>query len=217
VGETDGRGGAYLMYAQHCMFRYTLRWPLTKVRQEEGGRPSLCSYSPAKGGCPKTGTMVVGGFHYCENHAPAVEIERRPAVVCANPKDAVGSSKAPMSCVSAAVLGELGLAMLEGSLKYGRHNYRTAPIRASVYFDAVSRHMRSWWDEGEDLDPDSKLSHIAKAIATLVVLRDSMITGKWDDDRPPPVPAGFFAGLDTSAAELVARYPAPKDPVRAKR
>lgn len=136
-------------------------------------------------------------------------------ITTANPKDAVGSSKAPMSTVSAAVTAELGLAMLEGGLKYGRHNYREAPIRASVYFDALHRHMRSWWDEGEDLDPDSGLSHITKAIATLVVLRDSMITGQWDDDRPPPVPKGFFAECDAKAAALVAKYPNPKSPVRA--
>jgi hypothetical protein len=139
----------------------------------------------------------------------------RAPIVTANPKDAVGSSKAPMSTVSQAVLAEVGVAMLEGALKYGRHNYRKAPIRASVYFDAVSRHMRSWFDAGEDIDPDSQLSHITKAIATLAVLRDSMITGQWDDDRPPPVPAGFFADCDKRAAELVAKYPKPKSPVRA--
>lgn len=136
-------------------------------------------------------------------------------VTTANPKDVVGSSKAPLACASAAVTAEVGVAMLEGSLKYGRHNYREAPIRASVYFDAVSRHMRSWWEEGQDLDPDSNMHHITKAIATLYVLRDSMITGQWDDDRPPPVPAGFFAELDAKAAALVAKYPAPKRPVRA--
>ncbi len=136
-------------------------------------------------------------------------------VLLGNPKDAVGSSKAGLSCVSSAALAEAGLGMLEGALKYGRHNYRKAPIRASVYFDAVVRHMRSWWEEGEDIDPDSALSHVTKAICTLLVLRDGMITGQWDDDRPPPVPAGFFAELDAKAAALVAKYPEPKRPVRA--
>ncbi len=136
-------------------------------------------------------------------------------ILTANPKDQVGSSKAPMSTVSSAATAEAGVAMLEGALKYGRHNYRKAPIRASVYFDATARHMRSWWEEGQDIDPDSGLHHITKAIATLLVLRDSMITGQWDDDRPPPVPAGFFAELDKQAAALVAKYPQPKSPVRA--
>jgi len=120
-----------------------------------------------------------------------------------------------MSTVSAAVTGELGVAMLEGALKYGRHNYRQAPIRASVYFDAVHRHLRSWWDEGQDIDPASGMNHVTKAIATLCVLRDSMITGQWDDDRPPSLPEGFFDRLDAAAAELVAKYPEPKRAVRA--
>jgi hypothetical protein len=134
-----------------------------------------------------------------------------------NPKQQAGAVKAPMSCVSEAVQAELGIAMLEGSLKYGRHNYRTgAPILASVYYDAVRRHMRSFWDAGEDIDPASGVSHITKAIATLVVMRDAMIMGIYEDDRPPPVPAGFFEELDARAAELHAKYPAPKPPVRAR-
>ena len=58
-----------------------------------------------------------------------------------NPKDAVGIKKAPMSTVSAAVIAELGLAMMEGARKYGRHNYRVSGIRMSVYYDAALRHL----------------------------------------------------------------------------
>jgi hypothetical protein len=61
-----------------------------------------------------------------------------------NPKDACGIKKAPLSTVSGPVLMELGVSMLEGSLKYGRHNYRVAGVRASVYYDALQRHMVSW-------------------------------------------------------------------------
>jgi hypothetical protein len=123
-----------------------------------------------------------------------------------NPKDAVGTGKAPISTVSAPVIAEVGLAMLEGARKYGRHNYRVAGVRASVYFDAVNRHLGSFW-EGEDVDPDSGLSHITKAIASLVVLRDSMIQGNWIDDRPPPSPSGWLAELNKKAAAIVAKYP----------
>lgn len=197
-----------------------------------GGSRRQCS-GGGQEGCKLAGLEKVRGMHYCPAHAlealaamPMPTAEKAPsspvaapapAITTANPKDVVGSSKAPMACVSAAVTAELGLAMLEGALKYGRHNYRQAPIRASVYFDALARHMRSWWDEGEDIDPDSGLSHITKAIATLTVLRDSMITGQWDDDRPPPVPPGFFRELDAKAAALVAKYPEPRAVVRAKR
>ena len=126
-----------------------------------------------------------------------------------NPKDVVGSRKAPMSTVSAAVLAELGVAMLEGAAKYGRHNYRAVGIRASVYYDGTMRHLMAWW-EGEDLDPDSNLSHITKAIASLVVLRDAMLQGKMTDDRPPRSPL-FYERLNALAAAIVDKH-ADKNP-----
>jgi dATP/dGTP diphosphohydrolase, N-terminal len=78
---------------------------------------------------------------------------------------------------------EIAVGMTEGAMKYGRHNYRAVNIRASVYYDAVFRHMMAWF-EGEDIDEPSQLSHITKAICTLVVLRDSMMQNKLCDDRP---------------------------------
>ena len=128
-----------------------------------------------------------------------------------NPKDAVGVRKAPVSTVPGTVIAELGLAMLEGARKYGRHNYRIAGVRASVYRDAVWRHMNKWW-EGEDIDPDSGLSHITKAIASLTVLRDAMILENWVDDRPPTVDSKFWETLDKKAADIIEKYPDAKEP-----
>lgn len=134
-----------------------------------------------------------------------------------NPKDIVGIRKAPMSTVSAAVLAEVGVAMLEGASKYGRHNYRAVGVRSSVYYDGTMRHLMAWW-EGEDEDPDTceldehgrpipgtGLSHITKAITSLVVLRDAMIQGKCTDDRAPSS-KDFFAELNKKAASIVERY-----------
>jgi hypothetical protein len=64
------------------------------------------------------------------------------------------------------------------------------------------RHLTSWW-EGENVDPDSGLSHVTKAIATLTVLRDAMLTGKYSDDRPPALPAGWLVGLNEKAGEII--------------
>lgn len=121
-----------------------------------------------------------------------------------NPKDSVGIAKAPMSTVSAPVMAEVGVAMLEGALKYGRHNYRAVGVRASVYYDATMRHLMDWW-EGQDIDPDSGMSHITKAITSLVVLRDSMIQGNWSDDRPP-ASSEFYAALNKQVEALQAKY-----------
>jgi hypothetical protein len=128
-----------------------------------------------------------------------------------NPKEAVGTAKPPASTVPATVIAELGVAMMEGGRKYGRHNYRDSGVRASTYYDACFRHMSKWW-EGEDIDPDSGLSHVVKAMATLLVLRDSMIQGMLNDDRPPKAPAGFFTRLEDACKAVIAKYPDCKEP-----
>lgn len=126
-----------------------------------------------------------------------------------NPKDAVGTAKVPMfSVLPMRVLGGLALALLEGARKYGRHNYRLSGVRASVYVDALGRHIAAWW-EGEDIDPESGLSHIDKAIATLVVLRDSMYQKNWVDDRPPKA-EGWVSEANDRAKEIIARHPVAK-------
>jgi hypothetical protein len=132
-----------------------------------------------------------------------------------NPKDAIGIEKTPFSTISMPVMAELGVALLEGALKYGRHNYRAIGVRASVYVDATMRHISSYW-EGEDIDPDSGIHHITKAIASLTVLRDAMIRGKVHDDRPTGT-KGFFTALNLKVKELLKRYPEPKAPFLADR
>jgi hypothetical protein len=121
-----------------------------------------------------------------------------------NPKDAIGIRKAPLSVVPMGVVAELGVAMLEGASKYGRHNYRGVGVRASVYFDATMRHLIDWW-EGADLDPDSGMSHITKAIASLTVLRDSQMQDKCEDDRPPRSKP-FYPALNTAAGQMLDRH-----------
>lgn len=123
-----------------------------------------------------------------------------------NPKDAVATKKLSVSTVSMPVLAEVSIGMLEGARKYGRHNYRVAGVRASVYYDATQRHLMQWW-EGEDIDPDSGLSHITKAITSLVVLRDAMIQNKWTDDRPPVSASGWLRDLQPKIDEIFERIP----------
>lgn len=123
-----------------------------------------------------------------------------------NPKDSIGVSKSPLSKIPMQVVYEAGLGMLEGACKYGAFNYRAAGVRASVYYDALQRHMNAWW-EGEDIDPDSGLSHVTKAITTLMVLRDAMLNDKLNDDRPPSVKnPNWLNDYNKKAAEIVDKY-----------
>ncbi len=99
-----------------------------------------------------------------------------------NPKDAIGSDKVPMHLwpKTASVLG--ALALLDGALKYGRSNWRAVGIRASIYYDAIDRHMSAWF-EGEDIDPDSGLPHMAHVLAGAAIIVDAMAAGHFRDDR----------------------------------
>lgn len=111
-----------------------------------------------------------------------------------NPKDRHGIAKPPMSCVPCPVLLEVGAVMRYGADKYGRHNWRDHKVIASVYYDATMRHLFQWW-EGCDDDSDSGLPHLSHAIASLVVLRDSLIRDMAQDDRPPACPDGWVEAI----------------------
>lgn len=137
-----------------------------------------------------------------------------PTSKASNPKDSVGVRKwRQYATVPATVMAEVGVAMLEGAAKYGRHNYRVAGVRASVYVDAAKGHIDQWW-EGEDFDPDvpgQKLSHVTKAIASLVVLRDAMIQKMLTDDRPPKANLEQVrADMQVTVEAILDKYPEPK-------
>ena len=102
-----------------------------------------------------------------------------------NPKDLIGSDKLPLHLfpTSAKAYGVLGL--LDGMLKYGRSNWRAVGIRASIYYDAVGRHLDAWF-EGEDDAPDSGLPHLAHAIAGIAIIIDATVKGNMTDDRLYP-------------------------------
>ena len=127
-----------------------------------------------------------------------------------NPKDSIGIKKVPFSTISGAVMAEIGLAMLEGARKYGRHNYRAVGVRTSVYYDACLRHIVAYW-EGQDIDPESGLSHITKAMACLMVLRDAQIQDKCHDDRPPKVPHDWVKQYNEQAKQIIEQYPDAKE------
>lgn len=122
-----------------------------------------------------------------------------------NPKDVVGIRKVSLSVLPTPVMWEISLGMMEGALKYGRHNYRAIGVRGSVYYDATQRHLTDWW-EGQDLDPASGLNHITKALSSLTVLRDAMIRDMWEDDRPPATDPAFLQDLNDRASALVDQY-----------
>jgi len=130
-----------------------------------------------------------------------------------NPKDVVGIRKWRQFCtVPFTVIWHIGVAMLEGACKYGRHNYRDAGVCASVYIDAAMGHITQWW-EGEDIDADSGLCHIDKALASLCVLRDGMLQNNYNDDRPLKSNLDEIRSyLQRVVEEIQDRYPEKAEP-----
>lgn len=135
------------------------------------------------------------------------ELELATDVKPSNPKDSIGVTKPPLSCIPCGPLFEIGAAMLDGSCKYGRHNYREIGVRASVYYDAMMRHAMKWW-EGEDRDKDSGCLHLAHLAACAIILMDCPDV---TDDRPPIVGNPVDRVAETVKA-ILGKYPEPKAP-----
>ena len=117
----------------------------------------------------------------CSKFAPMIT---NPGSKPTNPKDAMAIDKAPLHLVPASFKALTALALAEGAMKYGAHNWRAAGIRASVYVAALQRHLDKWWN-GEMADPATGVPHLANACACLAILIDAEMSGKCVDDRPP--------------------------------
>lgn len=111
-----------------------------------------------------------------------------------NPKDLVGLAKVRLWVVPPASIIYEALAMqygayeavkADGTKGYGPFNWRENPVRFSVYYDAIQRHATRFLD-GENVDPDSKVHHLAHLKASAGILIDALEIGNLVDDRPRP-------------------------------
>lgn len=76
--------------------------------------------------------------------------------------------KPPLSLLDPYALTEVAKVLAFGADKYDKHNWRRG-ISYSRLIDAALRHLMDF-NSGEDLDPESKLSHIAHASCCLMFL-----------------------------------------------
>ncbi len=105
----------------------------------------------------------------------------------ANPKDVFGEAKVPLGLLPAAGKIHGALSMQSGSKKYGPYNWRESNVRMSIYLDAIERHLLALRD-GEDLAPDSGVTHLGHIIASASIILDAEGTKTLIDDRPPKGP-----------------------------
>ena len=96
----------------------------------------------------------------------------------------------------------LGAAMEEGEKKYGLYNWRATNATASVFFDAIQRHIWAWWN-GKDTTEDSggRVSHLGAVMASCAILLDAEQCGVLNDDRNKVMPADVSRAWLNSASD----------------
>lgn len=99
-----------------------------------------------------------------------------------NPKDIQGLKKIPYHLFPMTAIAIGAMQMMDGAGKYGRENYRNEAVKASIYYDAVIRHLNDWFS-GEDRQTDNGLRHLGGALASIAILVDAEVNGKLIDDR----------------------------------
>lgn len=119
-----------------------------------------------------------------------------------NPKDDIGMTKVPMHLIPGSAKAYLAMAFLEGALKYGKYNWRVAGVRASIYLDAMERHLEKF-KGGDWCDPITRVPHLASIMACCAIILDAEHVGKLTDDRPPLADMEeLFESLVGDVAEL---------------
>lgn len=99
-----------------------------------------------------------------------------------NPKTALGEAKPKISSTPTIAIREMGKVFELGAKKYGRFNWREHKVSSTVYYDAAWRHMAAWF-EGEDVDPESGVSHLAHVMACMAILIDAQDKNSLNDNR----------------------------------
>ena len=118
-----------------------------------------------------------------------------------DPKGAAGALKAPMHLIPPYATEQTSWVHKLGSEKYGPYNWRDTGVCATTYVSAIMRHLNAWRD-GEDLDPESGISHIAHIATSCNILLDAGHCGTLQDDRnKKPVPNTFAAAVAKAEAE----------------
>lgn len=104
-----------------------------------------------------------------------------------NVKTATAAGKPTLSAVPPVALIALGAAMQDGANKYSKFNWRTTAVTASVFYDALHRHLLDWYN-GEDFAPDSKIHHLAHLMAGCAIILDAIAADVFKDDRDKTYP-----------------------------
>jgi hypothetical protein len=105
----------------------------------------------------------------------AVKLAEAPHFIPGTKHD-IGKSRPGL--IPGRVLLAIGEVLAFGVKKYGVDNWKLVPDSRRRYLDALMRHMAAWSD-GERLDQESGLPHLAHACTCVVFLLYFELTGEW--------------------------------------
>lgn len=111
--------------------------------------------------------------------------------------------KIPLSMIPAHALEEIGKIFAFGAQKYSRNNWRRG-LSWNELVDSCLRHI-SAFQQGQDVDPESKQLHIAHAATNLLMLIEQYETHPELDDRYHE-PIKIVLDIDQVMADFVAGY-----------
>ena len=116
------------------------------------------------------------GFMLLHKPAEAYQINTKPAVidgVTYPPSWAAGQkhdqTKPRFSLIPHQALWQVVAVLEFGAKKYGAENWRGVENARERYFNACHRHLNAWW-QGESVDDESGLPHLAHAVCCLIFL-----------------------------------------------
>ena len=130
-----------------------------------------------------------------ERFVPFEEDQLRQYAVTGAVKDNRG--KAPIDLLPSKALVAIAQVMAYGTRKYKPHNWRLGLSWGQTY-SSLMRHLLAW-NDGEEIDPESGLPHLAHAGCQLMFLLEYSQTGTGEDDR--------FSSIDPTQASLARKDP----------
>lgn len=110
-----------------------------------------------------------------------------------NPKQALGQASLPLNLFSPLATAYGSIGKLNGKLKYGLSNFVATPVIASIYADAIRRHLDKWM-AGQEFDEADGVPHFAAMLANIDILLCARAAGTLVDDRPLLI--GFEAEME---------------------
>ncbi len=136
---------------------------------EDGGHP--CQWAKNSAGCSvaDSGSLIYRKIEADEENTEQAKTD--------------DSGKPPLACLPWAALKEVSMVQAYGQEKYGDiYDYRKG-MKVTRPASCALRHIAAWM-EGEDLDNESKLNHLAHAVTRLLFILQNLNDGTAIDDRP---------------------------------